>query len=43
MNPSLHRRGFLAKVAQATLVTTLGPVLASDMGLAPGFCRLARP
>lgn len=35
MNPSLHRRGFLAKVAQATLVTTLGPVLASDMGLAP--------
>lgn len=35
MNESLTRRRFLADVGKGTLITTIGPVLASELGLAP--------
>ncbi len=35
MNDTLTRRGFLADVGKGTLLATIGPALASELGLAP--------
>lgn len=35
MSPNRSRRGFLANVGRGTLLATLGPVIAEDLGLVP--------